>query len=479
MQGSLQAQIIHLQQLRKLGGSALIWFLLLLVLAYFLFQVFSPSEGVQISYSDFKKQVKQGNVSEITIKGQEIKGRFKEAYQSSQDSEKKKRSYSTFKTVKPSVEDMRFIQLLEENSVNIKAKKEDSSWPSLLLLFGLPWLLIIGYFIYVRKRMQSQIGQMGGKGFFGIGKSRAKRYTKSMSKVTYQDVAGLENAKKDLREIVDYLKEPKRFQKLGADIPKGILLVGPPGTGKTLLARATAGEASVPFFSISGSEFIEMFVGVGASRVRDMFETAKKKAPSIIFIDELDSVGRARGTGLGGGHDEREQTLNQILSEMGGFAPHQSVIVLSATNRPDVLDPALTRPGRFDRQITLDMPQKRARIKILKIHTRSVPLAQDVDLENLASRTVGFSGADLKNLVNEAALLAAREKKKKVSAEQFDIARDKILLGHKREEMMSEEEKKITAYHEAGHALMAKLTPGADPPAEGHHHSKRTFLGSN
>jgi cell division protease FtsH len=307
-------------------------------------------------------------------------------------------------------------------------------------------------------------GMMGGPGgIFGIGRSRAKRYEKTSSDVTYHDVAGLENAKKDMQEIVEYLQEPEKFAELGANIPKGILLVGPPGTGKTLLARATAGEADVPFFSISGSEFIEMFVGVGASRVRDMFETAKKEAPAIIFIDEIDSIGRARGTGLGGGHDEREQTLNQILSEMDGFAPHESVIVIAATNRPDVLDAALTRPGRFDRQMTLDLPQKQTRRKILQIHTRQVPLDESVDLENITARTVGFSGAELQNLVNEAALLAGRKEKKTVSAEEFDEARDKILLGAEREEMMDEEEKKIVAYHEAGHALMAKLIPKADP----------------
>jgi cell division protease FtsH len=457
-------QISHLMpKKKKFPWTLLIWVILFVVTAFYLFNAFGPEKRIKISYSEFKQQVKKGYVSEIIIKGQEIKGRFKEGYQVLEDPEDQNSTYSLFSTVKPALEDPLLMTLLDENNVKIHAEKSDGSWLTSFLIIALPWVLILGYFAYLRKKMQVQAKNLGPGNLFGVGKSRAKRYTKSMSQVTYDDVAGLANAKKDLEEIVDYLKQPEKFKKLGADIPKGILLVGPPGTGKTLLARATAGEASVPFFSISGSEFIEMFVGVGASRVRDMFQTAKKEAPSIIFIDELDSVGRARGTGLGGGHDEREQTLNQILSEMDGFSPHESVIVLSATNRPDVLDPALTRPGRFDRQVTLDMPQKEARKIILQIHSRKVPLAKDVELEKLAARTVGFSGADLKNLVNEAALLAARQDEKEVSVQDFDLARDKILLGHKREEMMSEEEKKITAYHEAGHALMAKLTPGADP----------------
>jgi cell division protease FtsH len=447
----------------KLSGQMIIWMVIFIFLAILFWQTISPQSEAKISYTEFKKQVEKGNVTEITINQQEISGKFKKPYEVSQAKGGKKTSYSTFATIKPSIEDPGLITSLEEHNVNINAKKKGSSWLGTVLILVLPWVLIIGYFVFMQRKMGKQMQGLGQGGIFGIGKSRAKRFRKSMSEVTYQDVAGLENAKTDLREIVDYLKEPEKFKKIGADIPKGILLVGPPGTGKTLLARATAGEANVPFFSISGSEFIEMFVGVGASRVRDMFDMAKREAPSIIFIDELDSVGRARGTGLGGGHDEREQTLNQILSEMDGFVPHQSVIVLSSTNRPDVLDPALTRPGRFDRQITLGLPHKEARRKILLIHTRHVPLEDDVDLGNISSRTVGFSGADLKNLVNEAALLAARGHKEKVSSEEFDKARDKILLGYEREEIMSEDEKKITAYHEAGHALMAVLTPGADP----------------
>lgn len=438
----------------------IIWLIILLVMMLFYVPTFLYSpKAIEISYSEFKHQVETGNVSEVSIKGEEIRGTFENEYMASEES--KKESYSSFVTVMPSFADPDLIHILEENTVTIKAKKQGNSWVSSVVIFLLPWLLIIGFFVYTQRRMSGMMSGPGG--IFGIGRSRAKRYEKTSSDVTYNDVAGLENAKRDMQEVVEYLKEPDKFTELGANIPKGILLVGPPGTGKTLLARATAGEADVPFFSISGSEFIEMFVGVGASRVRDMFETAKKEAPAIIFIDEIDSIGRARGTGLGGGHDEREQTLNQILSEMDGFAPHESVIVIAATNRPDVLDAALTRPGRFDRQITLDLPQKQARRKILQIHTRHVPLHESVDLENIAARTVEFSGAELQNLVNEAALLAGRNQKKAVSAEEFDEARDKILLGAEREEMMDDEEKKLVAYHEAGHALMAKLIPEADP----------------
>lgn len=447
----------------RLGWGALIWIAVFAVLGYFLLQSFTSQPQVSIPYSTFKKEVQGGNITELTIKGQKISGKFKEKYQPA-DQKEDSPSYQLFSTVKPNLEDPGLMDLLEENNVMIHAETADGNWWTTALILALPWILIFGYFIYMRRKAQNQMKNMGpGSRFFGMGKSRAKRYTQTKSDIGYSNVAGLKNAKKDLKEIIDYLRDPGKFKKLGADIPKGILLVGPPGTGKTLLAKATAGEADVPFFNISGSEFIEMFVGVGASRVRDMFDKAKKSSPSIIFIDELDSIGRARGTGVGGGHDEREQTLNQILNEMDGFAPQQSVIVLAATNRPDVLDPALTRPGRFDRQITLDMPQKEARKKILEIHTRHVPLNGDVDLDNMASRTVGFSGADLKNLVNEAALLAARENKKNVELENFVQARDKIILGHKREDMINEEEKRIIAVHEAGHALLAKVTPGTDP----------------
>ncbi|MFO7866749.1 MAG: ATP-dependent zinc metalloprotease FtsH [Candidatus Aminicenantes bacterium] len=444
----------------SLGLGILIWIVILTALGYFFFHAFRTAPRINIPYSTFKHQVQEGNVSEINIKGQEITGEFKEDYQPPGEDDAQ---YQQFSTTRPDFEDPALMNLLEEQNVTVRAETTDGNWWTIMLILLLPWILIFGYFAYMRNKAKSQMNNMGPGRLFGMGKSRAKRYTKTKSDMSYDDVAGLENAKKDLREIIDYLREPKKFQSLGADIPKGVLLVGPPGTGKTLLAKATAGEADVPFFSISGSEFIEMFVGVGASRVRDMFQTAKKSSPSIIFVDELDSIGRARGTGVGGGHDEREQTLNQILNEMDGFKPHQSVIVLAATNRPDVLDPALIRPGRFDRQIPLDMPQKAARKKILEIHTRNVPLDKDMDLDNLAARTVGFSGADLENLVNEAALLAARENKEKVGMDNFVQARDKIILGHKREDMISDEEKQIIAYHEAGHALLAKTTPGMDP----------------
>lgn len=440
----------------------LFFFVFWLIFSYF-FRGWDTPNRADISYTEFKQQVKNGNVETITVQGEKIIGKFNEAYTASKD--KDTSSYELFSTSKPSFEDPDLMAALEENNVTVYAEPpEDNVWITYLLIMLIPWILIIGYFLYIRKKMDGKAGggMMGG-GLFGVGKSRAKKFKGKSSKITFNDVAGLDNAKMDLREIIDYLKEPGKFVFLGADIPKGVLLMGPPGTGKTLLARATAGEAGVSFFSISGSEFIEMFVGVGASRVRDMFETAKKEAPSVIFIDEIDSVGRARGTGLGGGHDEREQTLNQILSEMDGFEQNESVVVMAATNRPDVLDSALTRPGRFDRQLTLELPQKQARKKILEIHTREVPIDENVNLENIAARTVSFSGADLKNLVNEAALLAGRQDKKKVEMEDFEKARDKILLGAEREEKINDEEKKTVAYHEAGHALVAKLLPDTDP----------------
>jgi cell division protease FtsH len=457
------------QPQKQIPGSARrfpwIWLAFLLIMSFFLFRTGTPS-SVDLPYSEFVKQVRKGNVKEITVKGSQIGGTFKTDYRVVADTSKKDTaSFRQFSSILPSFGDPSLMKTLEENGVTVNAETSDNSGWGLLLITMLPWVLILGYFFYARRKMQGKGGGsvLGGGGLFSIGKSRAKRYTKSVSDVTFNDVAGLENAKQDLMEIIDYLKEPAKFTALGADIPKGVLLMGPPGTGKTLLSRATAGEAGVPFFSMSGSEFIEMFVGVGASRVRDLFENAKKEAPAIIFIDEIDSVGRARGTGLGGGHDEREQTLNQILSEMDGFEKNQSVVVMAATNRPDVLDAALIRPGRFDRHITLELPERNARRRIIEMHTRHVPVAPRVNFENLAAMTVGFSGADLKNLVNEAALLAGRKKRKQVEAEDFEEARDKILLGAEREEKISDEEKRVVAYHEAGHALLAKLLPDADP----------------
>lgn len=437
----------------------LIWFILLFVILLYVSRTLVTPDQIAISYSEFKHQVREQNVEQITIRGDRVRGEFREAY--SPTDEEEGVSYKKFQTILPSFDDPQLMELLEESNVKIYAERETNPWLTYFLLLSLPWILIIAYFIYLRRQMQG--GMMGGGGLFNVGKTKAKKFRKEDSKVRFTDVAGVEQAKRDLVEIVEYLKDPNKFRHLGAKIPKGVLLTGPPGTGKTLLAKATAGEAGVPFFSISGSEFIEMFVGVGASRVRDTFQSAKREAPAIIFIDEIDSVGRVRGTGLGGGHDEREQTLNQILSEMDGFDPRESVIVMAATNRPDVLDPALTRPGRFDRQITLDLPHKEARQKILEIHTRNVPLDEDVDLSVIAAQTVGFAGANLENLVNEAALLAGRKNKKKVSMEDFSEARDKILLGAEREDLIDDEERKVVAYHEAGHALVAKLLPHADP----------------
>ncbi len=445
----------------------LLWAFIFAAIFYYMFNILDERERAQISYTAFKQQVAEGNVLSITMRGRRIEGEFRNQYIDTTNTQDTA-AFEYFQTVRPGVEDPGLISFLEKNNVTINAEAEDNPWmPYLVLLvFILPWILIIFYTMHVSRRLQGGQGKgggFGGGGLFNVGRSRAKKFNKAKIHSSYEDVAGLRNAKKDMQEIVEYLKDPTKFVQLGAEIPKGILLMGPPGTGKTLLSRATAGEAGVPFYSISGSEFIEMFVGVGASRVRDMFETAKKESPSIIFIDELDSIGRSRGTGVGGGHDEREQTLNQILSEMDGFEPHESVVVIAATNRPDILDPALTRPGRFDRQITLDLPEKKDRLAILRIHTRKVPITRSVNLENIAARTVGFSGADLKNLVNEAALLAGRKDRKQVQPEDFDEASDRILLGAEREEKIGEEEKNLIAYHEAGHALVAKLLPDTDP----------------
>jgi cell division protease FtsH len=434
------------------------------VLVSFLFQIFGSLDRLELSYSEFKENVTQERVSKITVKGDEVTGEFKQAVKGEPVSTilgKREPEYKAFKTILPSFGDKELMDLLEDKKVTINAETEERSWFWTVVISFVPWVLIIGFIIWSSRRFQQRMGGMGSP--FGFGKSKAKLYTKSTSNVGFDDVAGLVNTKRELQEVVAFLQDPSKFKSLGGELPKGILLVGPPGCGKTLMARAVAGEAGVPFYSISGSEFIEMFVGVGASRVRDMFKNAKENAPSIIFIDELDSIGRVRGTGLGGGHDEREQTLNQILSEMDGFAPHESVVVISATNRPDVLDPALIRPGRFDRQITLELPQKRARKEIMETHSKDIPLADDVDLGEMAARTVGFSGADLKNLVNEAALMAARRGKEEVEAEDFDDARDKIIMGIEREDAIREEDKEVIAYHEAGHALVAKLLPFADP----------------
>lgn len=416
----------------------------------------------QITYTKFKQQVSQGDITQITIKGKHITGVYKKPSKKKKGGSKKASPAGKFKTYLPAIRDTSLIPLLDKNHVTINAVPPPSSVWTDLLIGMLPWVLLIGAFLYFSYRMQRKMGK-GTGGIFGFRKSKAKKYRKGPSDVTFDDVAGLENAKRDLWEVIEYLRNSRRYQKIGAKLPRGILLMGPPGTGKTLLAKAVAGEADAPFFSISGSEFVEMFVGVGASRVRDMFENAKKEAPAVIFIDEIDSVGRSRGAGLGGGNDEREQTLNQILSEMDGFSPWHAVIVIAATNRPDVLDPALLRPGRFDRKIAMELPRREARRKILQVHTRQVPLAQGVDLEHLAGLTVGFSGADLENLINEAALLAGRDGKSEVGMDLLQRARDRIVLGNKRDSMLNENEKRRVAFHESGHALLACLLSHTDP----------------
>jgi cell division protease FtsH len=412
----------------------------------FLFNMFSrPQESQeQVSYSEFLAAVAKGNVVSVILQGDNVAGRYSDG--------------RSFKTYAP--HDPELITSLRQSGVKIQAKPTDESpWYMTVLISWFPMILLIAVWIFFMRQMQ-----VGGGKALAFGKSRAKLLSEDSPKVTFEDVAGVEEAKEELSEIVEFLRDPKRFTRLGGRIPKGVLLMGAPGTGKTLLARAIAGEAGVPFFSISGSDFVEMFVGVGASRVRDLFVQGKKNAPCIIFIDEIDAVGRHRGAGLGGGHDEREQTLNQLLVEMDGFESNEGVILISATNRPDVLDPALLRPGRFDRQVVVPVPDVRGRELILKVHSRKTPLEEGIDLSIIARGTPGFSGADLENLINEAALLAAKLGKDKISMHELDLAKDKVLMGSERKSMIiSEEEKKTTAYHEAGHGLIARLTPKSDP----------------
>ncbi len=426
--------------------------ILWIVIAVVLMSVFNnfgsrKSVDSSMSYSQFISAVKDGQVKQVNIEGSFIRGGLATG--------------EKFTTYSPP-EDLHLIDDLLENHVEIKAQPPEAQ--SLLMQIFISWfpmLLLIGVWIFFMRQMQ---GGAGGRGAMSFGKSRARLIEEDQVKVTFADVAGVEEAKEDVQEMVDFLKDPGKFQKLGGKIPRGALMVGPPGTGKTLLARAIAGEARVPFFSISGSDFVEMFVGVGASRVRDMFEQAKKNAPCIIFIDEIDAVGRHRGAGLGGGHDEREQTLNQLLVEMDGFEGSEGIIVIAATNRPDVLDPALLRPGRFDRQVVVGLPDVRGREHILRVHMKRVPVAGNVEVEYLARGTPGFSGADLANLVNEAALFAARKNKRQVDMEDFEKAKDKILMGAERKSMvMTDEEKQLTAYHEAGHAIVGRLVPEHDP----------------
>jgi cell division protease FtsH len=441
------------------------WLVLILLLAlnYGLGATFEPkAQRTQISYSVFREQVQAGNVSDIESQSDTIQGTFRKAvrYPASKQGQEVKR----FQTVRPDLGDDNLLKLMLDKRVTVNAKPLQQGapwWQTLLLGFG-PTILLVGLFVLMARRAAAAGGGLGGLG--GLGRSRAKRYEHSEQRTTFADVAGIDEVKEELAEIVDFLRDPERFQRLGATIPKGVLLTGLPGTGKTLLARAVAGEAGVPFFSISASEFIEMVVGVGASRVRDLFEQAKQTAPAIIFIDELDAVGRARGGGpVMGGHDEREQTLNQILTEMDGFDPRTGVVVLAATNRPDILDPALLRPGRFDRRVVVNPPDRDGRVAILKVHTRAVPLADDVDLGQVASQTPGMVGADLRNLVNEAALTAARHRHERVALADFTEALSRIILGAERRITLSPQERERTAYHEAGHAVLGMVEPGADP----------------
>ncbi len=414
-------------------------------------------EHTVITYSEFLNAVEEGYVREVTLRGQNVWGELTESGREALEVEEP----GSFETVRPELAGEALLQKLQELDIDIAAEPAEPPWWQQMLIRALPFLLFLALMVWFWSYMQ-QRAMSGGGGPFGFGRSTAKRVHSEDSETRMDDVAGSENAKKEITEVVEFLKDPTRFRELGAQIPRGILMMGPPGTGKTLLARAVAGEADVPFFSITGSEFIEMFVGMGASRVRDLFRQAKEEAPTVIFIDELDAIGRSRGAGMGGGHDEREQTLNQILSEMDGFEGEESVVVLAATNRPDVLDKALLRPGRFDRKITLEHPHREARRDILKVHTKSIPLAEDVDLDRLAAGTIGFSGADLRNLANEAALFAGRRELKQVDWGCFSDARDRILLGETREHGLSNRDREIVAYHESGHALLAYLLPRAD-----------------
>jgi cell division protease FtsH len=454
------------------GGGSWVWMIIILLLVG-MFLIQTMGSGTTISWGEFLSlmEAEKPNLKKVTLVGAErIEGEVADPETIKDKKLREKLSKGRFTVQRLRIDDQELARRLEKlaNTKNIKGDRIDvrqetdySAYLTPLLMFLLPAALILILFLFLMPRLRDPLG---GGFLTSYIKSPAKRYERSKQRVTFDDVAGMQNAKSELQEIVEFLRHPDRFQKLGAIIPKGVLLVGPPGTGKTLLARAVAGEAGVPFFSISGSEFIQMFVGVGASRVRDMFKTAKEASPCILFIDEIDAVGRMRGAGVGGGSDEREQTLNQILSEMDGFQPNETVIVMAATNRPDVLDSALLRPGRFDRHITVDRPTWQGRFAILKVHTRNKPLADDVNLEQVARSMIGMTGADLRNLANEAALLATREGKNKIDRSDFEHAADRVLIGAKREEVLSEEEKRRTAYHEAGHALVACLTPQGEKP---------------
>lgn len=435
--------------MNDMAKNLILWLIIAAVLVTVMNNFSSPSEPQTLNYSDFLEQVKEGRVERVTVDGFVIIGKRSEG--------------DTFKTIRPAIQDNGLIGDLLDNNVLIEGKQpeQQSIWTQLLVA-SFPILVIIAVFMFFMRQMQGGAGGKGGPMSFG--KSKARLLSEDQVKTTFADVAGCDEAKEEVHELVEFLRDPGKFQRLGGRIPRGVLMVGPPGTGKTLLAKAIAGEAKVPFFTISGSDFVEMFVGVGASRVRDMFEQAKKHAPCIIFIDEIDAVGRHRGAGLGGGHDEREQTLNQLLVEMDGFEMNDGIIVIAATNRPDVLDPALLRPGRFDRQVVVGLPDIRGREQILKVHMRKVPVGENVEPAVIARGTPGFSGADLANLVNEASLFAARSNKRIVEMREFELAKDKIMMGAERKSMvMSEKEKLNTAYHEAGHAIVGRVVPEHDP----------------
>ena len=440
------------------GTRTLIFWVFLLLFSISLFQYYSRNKGgeVVITYTEFMQQLDASNIRNVTFVEKDLQGEFIKEFDKSDG--KNTQHYSKFKLHIP-FDDPSLLVKLQGKNVEINAKASGTNWSGILLT-SLPWIALIVFWFFILRQMQGG----GPKGLFSFGKSKAKLVAGDRPKVTFEDVAGADEAKQELQEVIEFLKDPGKFQKLGGKIPKGVLLLGAPGTGKTLLARAVAGEAGVPFFSMSGSDFVEMFVGVGASRVRDLFDQGKKSAPCILFIDEIDAVGRHRGAGLGGGHDEREQTLNQLLVEMDGFDTNEGVILLAATNRPDVLDPALLRPGRFDRQIIVDVPDVKGREGILKVHTRKLPLSTDVNLTIIARGTPGLSGADLANIVNEAALLAARRSHDQVAMRDFEDAEDKVMMGTERRSLViTEEEKKLIAYHESGHALIGKLVPGSDP----------------
>ncbi len=432
-----------------------LWVLIAMVLTYSLTMDKGGSFS-DVPYSLFKQQVREGNVRTVTIKGENVSGEFRLGVGLGGDSS----MVTKFKTRLLEIDDVDLLRDLEEHAVEVKSQSDEDPIFLRLVIAVIPWLLIFGLFFYSRRMLQSGLpGKMSG-----LGRANVERYEQTKEDTDFDDVAGLDQAKSELKEIIDYLKEPDRYLKMGARIPRGVLLMGPPGTGKTLLAKATAGEAGVPFFNVSGSEFVEMFVGVGASRVRDLFNKARADTPSLIFIDEIDSIGRARSSGIAIANDERDQTLNQILAEMDGFDSNETVVVLAATNRPDILDPALLRPGRFDRKVTLELPHQKARREIFNVHIKDHPLSSEVDIAELARRTVGFSGAEIANLVNEAALNAARNNKKKIDTEDFETARDRIVLGIEYGELLNPVEKRRIAYHEAGHTLTAFLSPEADPP---------------